>query len=317
MPKYMHPKTLLFFTALPIAIFLGLFALDHSYFSFLVTALLLSFFTSANVNASRILTGYFSTHETIAKNFGWIGLSSIIATLVGGVIIGPSLDYFGYAVSFISFGFVFLVSNLLFLKVEKPIIDEVHHQQSKVKLSGNTLVLLVASLLIIMLIHVFKMSISLELKKSGYSLKDISLLSSVGTILVLPFPYLLGYLEKYFSSKKLLLFCYLVTVVAFLLLGFTQNYFGLALAISCISILAYASVTPVMSLLHQWHGRTTFGKVQTYYGNMAWLAAIIGYTLTGHLLESYSFQTTVWVGFLIAVLASLLLRVGVKNGDET
>jgi len=309
-PAIFHPKTLLLITILPITIFLCLFGQYSTYYGLLLCSLGISFFSGININTSAILIGYFSNQETIAKNFGWLGISNIVSTLIGSLIIGTSLDLFGNKLSFIIFALIYFLSNIFFVWIDKPIIQISIVIKTHFIISKRLISLLTASLIIIMLIHLFKMSLSLELKKAGYSIKQISYLSALGTFIALPFPYILGYLEKYFSPKKLLTFCYIITSTAFVILYLTANYYWVALAISFISILAYGSFTQVMSILYSWNTKESLPKAQTYYGNIAWLAAIIGYPLTGLLLEKTDFNITILIGFSMGLLATIILQFG-------
>ena len=76
--------------------------------------------------------------------------------------------------------------------------------------------------------------------------------------------------------------------------------------------MAYSARTPFMVLLHQMIEDKHFPKAQTMYGSVSWFAAIIGYILAGNLLEHFGFDVTFLIGGLIAIIATSVLKFGVK-----
>jgi MFS family permease len=312
-PKKIQAKAFLVYTTIPIGFMLWLVGMQKNYFSLLTITSVLSFFAAANINGNAILTGHYSTKINLAKNFGWLGLSSILATLLGGLIIGWSIDNLGMQTAFLLFAFIFVFFNSSILFAEKVYVQPVSQSLSaSFRFSKNFILFICSSVLIILLIHVFKMSLSLEMKKAGYTLTDISLYSAYGTLMVLFVPQLLGYLDKKVKAYTLLIYCYITTVMAFLLLLTGLYTITIILAIACISILAYASRIPVMSLLYGWFNADTFPKAQTYYAATAWVAAIIGYLSVGQILERFGFKSTLYFGVCTGVLALLVLK-SIKN----
>lgn len=308
-PKKIKPKAFLLFTIIPIALMLWLVGMQKSYFSLLTITFLLSFFSAANINANAILTGHYSKKNNLAKNFGWLGLSSILATLLGGLIIGWSIDKWGMQNAFLLFAAAFAFFSASMLSADKVSVQDVSQTLSvSFKFSRHFILFICSSVLIIMLIHVFKMSLSLEMKKAGYTLTDISLYSAYGTLLVLFVPQLLGYLDKKIKAHALIICCYITTILAFILLLAGLHAITIVLAIACISILAYASRIPVMSLLYGWFNADTFPKAQTYYAATAWVAAIIGYLSVGQILERLGFISTLYFGVCVGVLALVVLK---------
>lgn len=317
MPKIIHPKVMLMYSVFPIALFLVIMGQCSTYFPLLFTALALSFFSGVNINSNAILTALFSNQESVSTNFGWLGLGNISSTILGNLIIGSAIGFWGNKIAFFLFAILFLLSNILLLLIEKPaILSEENALNKTFKIDRKLCSLLAASLMIIMLIHLFKMSLTLELTKNGYSIKYISYLSAIATFSVLPIPYLFGIASRYLNPKILLGFCYILTIAALTILISTLNYYATIISIAFISILAYGSYIPVVALLYKWHNKETMPKAQTYYGSVAWMAAIIGYTLTGQLLEQTSFHTTILIGISIAITAIFVLWLGVNSQNN-
>lgn len=307
-PKRVNPKTFLIFVVIPIAFTLWFVGMQKDYSSLLAISFCLSFFSAANINANAILTGHYSKKNNLAKNFGWLGLSSILATLLGGLLIGWSIDNFGMQTAFLLFALIFIFFSASIVFADNISVQNTPQSSNlSFKLNKKFLLFIISSILIILLIHLFKMSLSLEMKKSGYTLTNISLYSAYGTLLVLFVPQLLGYLNKNIKAHSLLIYCYITTVLAFLILLSGLHALTIVLAIACISILAYASRIPAMSLLYSWFSINTFPRAQTYYAASAWAAAIAGYLSVGEILEKFGFISTMYFGIGIGVLAILVL----------
>lgn len=312
--KGWSPKKMLQFSYLPITIgFVGM-GFQTNYLNLFYFSILTGFFNGFNINLSTIIIGKFSDSKTISKNFAWICSSSAMATLVGGILVGPMLHQFGNSKGFLLFSFLIALSSAFSFLIDTPsVISKEHLDTSKFVYSKTILYLLLATLLSNLLLHFFKISLSLKLKEAGFNIQDVSLFSTVGTILVVPLPFLLSYLNAKYSSKTLLLSTYLATIVAFTIIYlFTQSVL-VVLAIMLINFLAYASKTPLMALLHQLIEDKNFAKAQTIFGGVSWLSAIFGYLIAGNLLEYFGFNTTFFIGGLIAILATLILSFRVKG----
>lgn len=307
-------KNLLLITYIPITIALVGMGFQTSYLRLFYFAIVMSFFNGININLNTIILGYFSDSKTIAKNFAWVGLSSILATLFGGLLIGPVLHKYGNSIGFCFFSFLFFVSAFFSFK-----LDAVHLKAAKVvekikfQYKKSFIFLMLSMFFLALLIHFFKISLSFKLKELGYNISDISLFSTFGTVLVIPTPFLLSYLNKKISAKILLLSFSFVTIFSFgLVYYFTQSYL-IVLGITGISYLAYCVRIPLMKLLHEMYDDLQFPKAQTIYAGMIWFSAIIGYLLAGFFLENLGFNYTFIIGGILAATSGLILKFGVKN----
>lgn len=307
------PKKMLQFTYIPITIgFIGM-GFQSSYLNLFYYSILTGFFNGFNINLSTIILGKFSDQKTIANNFAWISSSSAMATLLGGILVGPILHNIGNPKGFLLFSALIALSSTFSFLIDNPeAIIKRHNEDKKFVYSKSYTLLLLATFLISMLLHFFKISLSLKLKEAGYNISDVSLLSTIGTILVVPLPFVLSYLNKKFTSKILLISTYISTLFAFIIIYFFTQSLLIVLSISCINFMAYCARTPFMALLHKMIEEKYFSKAQTMYGGVSWLAAIFGYLLAGNLLELFGFTITFFIGALIAIIATLILKFGVK-----
>lgn len=219
--KGWSPKKMLQFSYIPITIgFIGM-GFQTNYLHLFYFSILIGFFNGFNINLSTIIIGKFSDAKTIAKNFAWISSSSAMATLVGGILVGPMLQQFGNPKGFLLFSFLIASSSAFSFLIDTPAaIPKKSKEDKKFIYTKSYSYLLLATVLITMLLHFFKISLSLKLKEAGFTIGEVSLFSTVGTILVVPLPFLLSYLNQKYTSKLLLLSTYITTIIAFAIIYF-------------------------------------------------------------------------------------------------
>lgn len=305
-------KKIVAITYIPIVIGLVGMGLQNNYLSLFYFVVLMSFFNGINLNISSIILGANSDQESIMKNFAWVGLSSILATLLGGLIVGPSINTFGNKIAFLGFAFLVGCSSIFTLLLKEDTVKKKQEQNIPFTFHKNFVLLLAAMFLLTMLIHFFKISLSFKMKELGYNISQISLFSTFGTIAVVPLPFLLSYLSRKVQAKNLLFSTQIATILAFGLLYFFSRNISFVAAITCISYMSYTARIPLMKLLHSIIDNQHFAKAQTIYGSLTWLSAILGYLSAGYLLDNTSFNFVFFVGASFALISTLILRLGVK-----
>ena len=312
-PRYTDPKSLLLMSMVPMCIGMGLIGTATTITSFVLYSLVLFFSAGMNIIAGLMLISHFSNENTVGKNFGIIGLSNLLGSLIGGFVVGPTLFNLGYFKGFLLFAIILFITCLFTFFVEKPEPKIIDREPHTFRLSKNFLLLLLSFVLAVMLIHVFLFSASLSVKAAGYNISDISILFALGTVLTLPMPYLLGKWTTRYLPKSLLLLVYGLMGVALILLLLPKYAFIIILAVACKSLLAYAGRGIIIAVVFPWYDEKDMPLVQAYLGIAAWLAAIVGYLFSGFSLQHLGFTFTVSISIFIAFLAIAILGKGVKK----
>ena len=312
-PRYTNAKSLLLISMVPMCIGMGLLGTATTITSFVLYSLVLFFSAGMNIIAGIMLISHFSSADTVGKNFGIIGLSNLLGSLIGGFVVGPALFNLGYFNGFLLFAAILFIVCLFTFFVQKPegkIIIEAKHT---FRFSKNFIFVLLSFVLAVMLIHVFLFSFSLSVKAAGYNISDISIFSAIGTALTLPIPYLLGKWTTIYLPKNLLLLVYALMGIALILLLLPKYTPIIILAVACMSVLAYAGRAIIVALVFPWYDAKDMPLVQAYMGIAAWLAAIVGYLFSGFSLQHLGFTYTVSIGIVIAFVAIGILGKGVKT----
>lgn len=312
-PRFISAKILLLVSVVPVSIALICFGNATNLNIFLITSLALFFSVGVNITSGLILITYYSSQENIGVNFGIIGLSNLLGSILGGFLVGPVLFKFGNSVAFFLFSIVWIFVGVLSFFVNKPIINLVTKTKRKFKFTQQFVLLLISIVLITMLVHLFIFSVSLLLKQDGYNVKDISLFSAIGSLIVLPMPYLFGKWTLKYNPKKLLLLVYCLMLFALVFILLFKTIPIIILSISFMSILAYSSRPIIVAMTFKWFKESEKAMSQAYLSVAAWLSAIIGYIITGELLQRTNYNTTIYFGISIALVSILLLLFGIKS----
>jgi len=312
-PKYTQPKRLLLFSILPLCVCMGLIGYCHDILNFTAVTIIMFFFIGINTMASVILITQYSDQNSIGANFGILGLSNLLSSLLGGFIVGPVLFKLGYEQGFIVFGISLLVISCLVFFIKQLQTATTKAIPNQKILSPRFFLLLVSFVLAVMLIHVFLFSFSLSMRKAGYNISQISIYAACGAVVCLPFPYLFGKWVKRYNSKVFVLIAYGCVGTAILLLLLPKWTPTIVLAIALCNIMAFSGRVPVVTFTYSWFEPKDQPMVQAYLGTSAWLAAIIGYLTTGIILEHFGFTYTILYGIAISVISLIILGFFVKS----
>ena len=307
-PRFIKPRALLFTTLLPFVVLLGLQGSTTSFLMFAVFGCLASFFVGAQLCAGRIMLGYFSTDSSVSKNYSLLTASSLVATILGGLSVGPLLHSQGNAVTFWLFALTILLSAVVLLPLRNP--PEVNVPQPTRKPfrpHRDMWLLLAGTMLACILIHVFFMTLSLMLKDKGWNISQISLLTSWGTAICLPVVFWWGYITRYSNARFLFLIAIACGLVSFLTLLGAGNYWLGLLGIASISMVSYVMSIPIMSLLFGWYAKNELPEAQAWQGSCSWLAAIIGYSYNGLVMQYFGYKVSIGIGVCIGILSFVLI----------
>lgn len=307
------PQKQLSFSFLPIIAALIGMGMQSEYLPLFYYTALLSFFVGVNINVSTVIMGGLSDQASIMKNFAWMGLSNILATLFGGLLIGPFIHLFGNKLAFAFFAGLIGLSSLFGLGIRYQATAGTGKRTRAFKFRKDFLVLLISMFLLVMLIYFFRISLSLKMKEMGYNISQISVFATLGTLLVLPFPLLFPLLNKRYDAKRLLLSTHFASFLGFVLVYFFTHDVLLVLAISGVNYMSYCTRIPLMKIMHSLFDESDFAKAQSIYGSMVWLGAIAGYLMAGYLLEQTSFDTVFAIGGLLCVCSGIIFVLGQRT----
>ncbi len=305
-PHYIKPKAMLIVTLLCVAFSLSGYGISGHLWQFEVCGCLLSFFLGIHICSNGIMMGYYSTSNSVSKNFSSLATSSLLATVVGGLTVGPIINALGDLHAFSLFAVILILCMLFFLPMRQP---DYLPQKEKVqfKIDSNLWLLLLALLLINLLAFGFKFSIGVMLKKQGWNIRDISVLMAIGTSLALPIALWWGRLSNYKNARSLLYITFFCGLMAYASLFLVGSYAADVFGFTCVSVVAYIITIPIMSILFTWYDHKSLPRAQALATSVIWASAIIGFAVNGYALEHLSQSSYIYIGILIALLSLIPL----------
>ena len=311
-----NARTLLLVAIFPMCLGLAVLGWVTSIEHFVICLSFLSFFEGLYLIAEILFINHFSNKESIGVNLGIIGISNLLGSLVGGFVVGPVLQNYGYQTGFLVFAsFLFLTCLLTFL-IDRPTITNPVELKERFVFTKKFGLVLLSFVLAVMLIHVFLFSFSLSMKGAGYNLSDISLYSAFGTALALPTPYLFGMWTKKYKPKNLMILLYVLMGSALLCLLLPKLTATILISIALMSVLAFSGRAVIVALVFPWFTDKQLPMAQAYMGTAAWFAAIIGYLFSGFSLQHYGLTNTLFAGTAIAFLSIVILHFSVSSTNN-
>ena len=314
-PKRIKPKTILLISIIPVIIALYFYGIINDILIFYCCGCFLSFFVGIHICSNNIMMGFYSSQTSLGKNFSVLSISSLLATIGGGFIIGPLMMTLGYKIAFLAFSSTLLIFSLLLFPLVQPKIITSSIKSIPFKIDKKLWLLLLFNFLISLLSFGFKLSISIMLKKRGWNISNISIMMALGTSFAIPITLWWGKISRYKNAVILLQLTVLFGFISYLtLLGNGIYLFGL-IGFGCISIVAYSIVIPLMKIIFEWFDHNTLPKAQSLLSSSTWFSAIVGFYCSGMLSQYCSEITCISIGLVIAIFSIIPLFIisNIKN----
>ena len=305
-------KRLIFIVTIPLSLSLFSIGFASNYFEMLLSAIILGFSCGAYIIGHFILLGRHSDSMSASNNFSFISFTNLLATVIGSFIMGFCIKQFGIKISFTLFSLILFFNTFSILLLRE--VDSTINKRiiAKFIFQKRYIWLLIASLLSIMCIYIFSFTLALSLSEHNYPIYQIAYYTSIGTVIMSWFPLLLGRITNQKSSKKSFIVCLLGVLIAFGILLFGSHAYLYILAIAFMTLMTYPFFIPVMQKIFTWYKRDQLPMAQSYYTATAWVAATIGYLLTGTILQYSGFYFAIITGFGVAILALTIIVIKIE-----
>ena len=143
-PKYINPKKFFIISYIPVAFAIAAYGFSATLWQFELAGVVGSFFVGTGICSNNILMSYYSTTESLGKNFSFLASSSLMATVAGGFIVGPLISKIGSYWAFTIFGTTLLLCTIFLFFLEMPNFKKEHTSNFKFKISKKFALLLLA-----------------------------------------------------------------------------------------------------------------------------------------------------------------------------
>ena len=280
----------------------------HDFFRLTFSTSIVWFFSGIYQNSSTMLTAVLADRSEAGKRFGTLSDISLAGTIAGGVAVGHMIEALNYQSAFWLLGFLFAVPNLILLGIGEPKLarNTDDEKTGGFKLKPNFIWLLITTSLCLMLVHVSKFTLSLDMKDHKFDLCDISQAYAWGTFLCLPFPYLMGRWSDTGRKKPLLLCCFASIALGLGLLLVAAPYWTYIAGILFVNIMSYGSTPVILKMTNDDYPQEYVSQAQTWANSAGWGAAIVGYTWVGFAAHHLTVDGAQAIGIGVAFVSILL-----------
>ncbi|HEY3474574.1 MAG TPA: MFS transporter [Anaerolineales bacterium] len=290
----------------------------RSFWQIVILTGLVWFTGGLGISVSSVLASLHTTSSTRGKAFGALALASPLAALLGGIVVGRTVDWGGYSLMFTALTIVWMLWPALSLTriqdapaCASPISLTGRPAQASSHPLGTIFLLLLATVLLgQMTVSVGRMGISLVMDNQQFSEGEISTANALGGLIAIPATLLIGSLSDTLGRKRLLVLSYLIAMAGTVMLVRAQELWQFWLVSSLIlgSRVAIASMAPVYAadLLP----RQALGKALPLVGTVGTVSGVAGSAGAGYVLDTFGasslYSTASILSFIAVVIMAFL-----------
>ena len=259
----------------------------------------------------NIITGVSAGEHERGKIFGTLALASALGSVIGGLGTGWLVNAWGYTTMFkVLAGFMLLGPlSVLFIneKVDNKPQTEAENLEESKPLGRHYWLLFTASVTISILGFFNLLARSISMNDMGFDPFEISSTIVIGGLISLPLPYLLGSLSDRIERKIVLILGYLSAIAAVILLAISNRLWQFWV-VSILQGTAAGSSTAIgKAYVTDLVSNASFDRGLAVFGTTTWIGGIIGFAVTGFMLQNLGFVVSCFLGAGIGVAALVLL----------
>lgn len=263
-----------------------------------------------------VFTGRLAASSNRGKSFGLLFLTTPLGALVGGAFISQLVAWQGYPLMFAVLGVLWAalpIIGLFRLKVGLASQESTragHRSPSGARLSRTFYLLLFVSLLSGTALSASRIGTSLLMQAQGFSAQAIVSTATVSGLFALPLILLVRAFSDRVRRTNFLLFGYLLTSGAALVLGVSGQiwHFWLAASLVLVAMGIYSTVAPAFAT--DFLAPEALNRGLSWLNTSQWLASILSFTGSGYIVARYGTQALALVAAILPIIAFILLGVG-------
>ena len=259
----------------------------------------------------NIIAGAFAGKHERGKIFGTLAMTSALGSVIGGLGTGWLVNTWDYPTMFsVLAGFMLLGPiSVLFIseQAKKETQTEVDEVQKSKPLGRHYWLLFAASITTALVGFFILLARSISMSDIGFNPLEISSTIVIGGLVSLPLPYLLGSLSDRAERKHVLILGYFFAIPAIILLAFSNNLWHFWL-VSILQGIAFGSITSIgNAYVTDIVSSPSIDQGLAIFGTTTWIGGIIGFAVTGFMLQNLSFVMSCVLGAGIGGIGILLL----------
>ncbi|RIK35139.1 MAG: hypothetical protein DCC55_31225 [Chloroflexi bacterium] len=259
-----------------------------------------------------VLAGLAATSHARGRVFGWLSASVALAGVVGGLVMGPLAERWGYPALFGLIAVTYLVQTLSAPFIAEPAPSSASPAPAKRKQqwhpSGVFVFLLAANVCYSIGSFVAGMGRSLAMDQAGFGISAISVVAGVGSAAGLVAMPLVGRLSDGGNRLLMLALTYALGVLALLGMVYAGS---LATFLTVAALMAAASAERAVAsaLVTDLAPAGALDQYMAQFDTVRWAAGVVGFAGAGYCVEVAGLTATLLLGAGLGGLSIALLAV--------
>ncbi|UCF98417.1 MAG: MFS transporter [Spirochaetaceae bacterium] len=259
----------------------------------------------------NVLAGLFAADNKRGRVFGFLGLNVGLGAIIGGFSIGPMIDRWGYPTMFLvlSLFYVILLMTALFVndkKIERASNHTAPEQREKPSFGKAFVILLLAHLIALIVNGAGNMGRSLAMNNLGFTATAITSTGVIGGLVMLPFPFILGWLSDQVGRKRMMVICYTANALCMVLFAISKSlwHFWIATAFFSIGFISNSVGNAFVTDLVE---PKALGRGVSLFQGMNWIGNVIGLAVAGYAFQNIGISNAMFVGAVLPLIGIALI----------
>jgi MFS family permease len=269
------------------------------------------FFFGLAFSAINIIAGLFAAENERGKVFGILGLTMGLGNIVGGMSVGPMVDRWGYRTMFsvMSAFSVLLLMSAIFVKdkkIEQVPNNSVKDHTEKPRFGKAFLILLIAHLIAAIVGGPGNIGRSFAMNNLGFSATAITSTGAIAGLVMLPFPFILGWLSDRLGRKLLMVTCYASLLLCMVTFAISTSlwHFWIATVFFGIGLISNSVGTAFVTDLVD---PKALGRGVSLFQGIFWIAYVIGLAVSGLAFENLGISTALFISAVLPIIGIVLV----------
>ncbi len=257
------------------------------------------------------LAGLFTSKDERGKVLGFLGMSSGIGTIIGGLTIGPLVDRWGYQTMFLVLCLFSVLHPAICLfikdkKIERYIPDAPSKRRSNSRYGKVFIVLILAQFVATIVMGFAGMGRSFAMRNLDFTATAITSTGVVAGIICLPFPFIIGWLSDLLGRKRLLAICYgsfTLCMVIFAISKSLWHFWIGAMLVQIGQVSSSVGTAFVADLVEP----KMLGRGVSVFQGMRWAGFCLGLATAGYAFQSLGITTAMFASTAFPAIGIILI----------
>ena len=257
---------------------------------------------------SSVYTGLLSRQQQRGRSFSHVALSTPIASLMGGFLVGQLITWQSYRFMFtvVSAWWIILPLVVIFkldeVRVEKP--GQPDTAPSAPSSTPSFLLLLLAALLAAGTVSLGRMGASLAMEARSFSPADVGNTTAIAGAVMIPVVLLMGALSDRMGRQRFLLLGYLLTAAGAAALTVSGQLWHFWVAMSLLMTGRTVNDSMAGAVATDLLPRAAVQRGLPRLKAMNWVAGIASFAGGGYAIQALGLSTVFLVGAVVALVAA-------------